>query len=368
MATTPKGKGFITRFMIDGERHTKVTKTRTEGEAWELEARAALKLGKPLPQGEKKLGGSDAGTIGNLLRETIKMHWSKAKGSHGQVTNATTFMKWCGDAMSIREAFAQDTLDEFFEHLTDEREVAPGTMNRYASAISTMADRVSKLLGDDMGELPRFKESRGRYRYFSREEEANIAGLWTLWGKTDEVDFLTFLIDTGARTFKEGGAIEWNSLQEDRAIFWNTKNGSFRSVPLSDRAKAAVARMKLKHHNTQAGPFRHLGKSYMRHLWTKTRAQFPPLDDAVLYCTRHTYGSRMVMEGVPLSALKTLMGHSDIKMTEKYAVFEDSLTFALALQALNSPTKTLPVVGVVATAQPGVEAAKPGAKRGAKSR
>jgi hypothetical protein len=38
---------------------------------------------------------------------------------------------------------------------------------------------------------------------------------------------------------------------------------------------------------------------------------------------------------VPLSVLKKLMGHSDIKMTERYAVFEDSAAFEVAFKALN---------------------------------
>ena len=48
----------------------------------------------------------------------------------------------------------------------------------------------------------------------------------------------------------------------------------------------------------------------------------------------------MVMNGVPLSVLKKLRGHSDIKMTERYAVFEDSAAFATALAALNGQHKT----------------------------
>jgi hypothetical protein len=43
----------------------------------------------------------------------------------------------------------------------------------------------------------------------------------------------------------------------------------------------------------------------------------------------------MVMDGVPRSVLKKLMGHSDIKMTERYAIFEDNAAFAAALAALN---------------------------------
>lgn len=47
----------------------------------------------------------------------------------------------------------------------------------------------------------------------------------------------------------------------------------------------------------------------------------------------------MVMNGVPLSVLKKLRGHSDIKMTERYAVFEDSAASATAPAASTANTR-----------------------------
>jgi integrase len=333
LATYPKGNKYITKFMVNGERHTKMHDTQAEGEAWELEARAALKLGKPMPQAEKKIGGSDAGKLGNLLRETATLHWSKGKDSSKCELNAATFVKWCGTEMSVSEAFKQDNIDDFIAYLVNEREVSGSTINRYCSAISVMAQRAIRKR-DQLPTFPRYKESRGRFRFFSHEEETAVTNLWTVWERSLELDFFIFLIDTGARTYTEGTALKWDACHKDRVIFWETKNGGFRAVPLSDRARAILDRLR-KTKGNQPGPFSELTKPYMRHLWENTRAQIPGLADAVLYCTRHTYGSRMVMNGVPLSVLKKLMGHSDIKMTERYAIFEDGAAFAHALAALN---------------------------------
>jgi integrase len=333
MTTYPKGNKFITKFMVDGTRHTKMHDTRAEGEGWELEARGALKLGKPLPDAEKRIGGSDAGTLGNLLRETATLHWSKGKDSSKCELNAQTFVTWCGEGMSILEAFTQANIDDFLAYLLNEREVAGSTVNRYKSAISVMMNRVAKKL-PEVPTFPKFKENKGRFRFFSHEEETAILGLWQIWEKFDEGAFFQFLIDTGARTYTEGAALKWDDIHKDRAIFWDTKNGSFRAVPLSNRAQEVLRDLRARKGN-QKGPFTDLTKPYMRWLWERTRAQLPQVGDAVLYCTRHTYGSRMVMNGVPLSVLKKLMGHSDIKMTERYAVFEDSAAFAVALAALN---------------------------------
>lgn len=348
MATYAKGNKFITKFMVNGDRYVRMHDTEAEGQAWELEARAALKLGKPLPQAEKKIGGSDAGKLSNLLRETATLHWAKGKDSSKTELNATTFVNWCGPDMAVADAFKQSNIDDFVAYLVNEREVSGATINRYCSAIRVMARRAIKR-ADQMPEFPRYKESRGRFRFFSHEEEAQITGLWTLWEKHDERDFFTWLIDTGARTYTEGVALKWDAVYPDRVIFWDTKNGSFRAVPLSARAREILDHLKQRKGN-QPGPFSEFTKPYLRGLWEKTRAQFPSLSDAVIYCTRHTYGSRMVMNGVPLSVLKKLMGHSDIKMTERYAVFEDGAAFEVALRALNGggfapPEPRLRIVG-----------------------
>jgi integrase len=355
MATYPKGNKFITKFMVDGKRHTKMHDTAAEGEAWELTARGALKLGKAIPEGEKKIGGSDAGSLGNLLRETATLHWSKGKDSSKCELNASTFVNWCGKDMGVVEAFSQENIDEFLQYLLNEREVEGSTVNRYKSAIRVMMERVKHKL-PAVPTFPKFRENKGRFRFFSHEEELAILSLWTVWERYHESEFFQFLIDTGARTYTEGQVLKWDDIHKDRVIFWDTKNGSFRAVPLSNRAQDIIASLR-KRKGNQPGPFTELTKPHMRWLWERTRAQLPQVEDAVVYCTRHTYGSRMVMNGVPLSVLKKLMGHSDIKMTERYAVFEDSAAFEVAFKALNgggfAPARPSPIGLVVDNAAGG---------------
>ncbi len=334
MPTYRKGKKFITKFMVDGVRHSRMTDTEAKGEAWELQARAALKLGQPLPDAEvRRIGGTDAGTLGNLFRETEVQHWSRQKDSSKTILNASIFVQWVGPNASVQHAFSQETTNKFIEYLLTERKVAPATVNRYKSAIGVMAKRVKRQL-DELPEMPKFKESRGRFRFFSEPEEAAITGLWRLWSRLVEVDFFIFLVETGARTYTEGVALNWDAVHKDRVIFWDTKNGGFRSVPLTTRARQALIRQQ---HNGLAGPFSGLSKRWLRTLWNNTRAQLPQVADAVLYCTRHTFGSRAIMRGIPLTVVQKLMGHATIEMTQRYAIFEDGAAFEIALAALNRP-------------------------------
>jgi integrase len=50
-----------------------------------------------------------------------------------------------------------------------------------------------------------------------------------------------------------------------------------------------------------------------------TRALDRVAIDGSLHCLRHTYGSHLVMAGVPLRTVQVLMGHSTILVTERYA-------------------------------------------------
>ena len=47
------------------------------------------------------------------------------------------------------------------------------------------------------------------------------------------------------------------------------------------------------------------------------------IKDATIHTMRHTYASHLVMGGCPLRTLMELLGHSDRRVTEKYAHLSD---------------------------------------------
>lgn len=324
MAVRQKGGQFQADFMVRGERHRRSFDTKEEAEAWELEARAALKLGKPVPapkaQPVRTLGGGDAATMRGVLRSAERLHWAGLKDDKSAL-NANTFVKWCGDNAVPADVLTTEKIEEFVtEHLLGERNVAGATVNRYLSAIGTLIKFAGKRLPDgppDLSHLWR-KESEGRIRWFSDDEEALILQTWLLWSKNLERDFFLFLVDTGARPFAEGAKVPWKDFGNRRVTFWDTKNGKARTVPLTTRAWDAVQRLRTRLGN-RPGPFADIDKDNIERLWKRTREHIPGLSDTVLYTARHTCCSRLVQRGADLMRVKEWMGHKNIHTTMRYA-------------------------------------------------
>ena len=171
----------------------------------------------------------------------------------------------------------------------------------------------------DIPHIRRFKESQGRIRTISYEEENRIKEIFRSWGENDAADLVTFLVDTGAR-LSEGlrlkcEDISWNQL----CIFiWKTKNKTPRVVPITDRVNALLKeRCQVQELDR---PFGMLNQPHLSYIWGKARKEMGIDDkDFTIHALRHTTATRLINAGVPIYVVQQFLGHSNVKVTERYA-------------------------------------------------
>lgn len=299
--------------LLEGRESFEIFSKRTaeaEG-AWSLKRAADLCLRTPGPAG-----------------------WAGTKGSMTAQTNISYAIRYFGPDKLLSE-ISYDDIEEFVSYLegsaSDDkgrfRTNTPATINRKLSALSKVM-KFSKKRGG-LSKLPDFpdrgKESRGRICELSAEEEQEVLEHLTNFGLFEQRDVVQCLIDTGCRPselwwvlvrdldFKQGVILIHGRDAK------GTKNGEYRSVPMTKRVKdVMIRRASERNPHERVFPF---DKEWLRRGWDKARAAMGRSDDPdfIPYICRHTRASRLVRKNVSLQIVKQWMGHKTLEMTSRYS-------------------------------------------------
>lgn len=334
MAVRERGGSFQADVKLGDVRHRETFKTREEAEAWELEARAAYKLGKPIPKpGGGQVKNAKIANIADLAAHCEKVHWRGKKASADLVRNAYLFVKWVGPKMAVAEALSAENIHEYVEYRQDEKMNAGATINRHLSSISVLCNYATELeLIPKAPKMPWQEEGEGRLRFYSEQEEAQIAALVTRWGRSDVADLFTFLADTGFRV-SEALRLEWQDIR-GRAITViaaHAKNKQTRTVTATSRVEAVLQRARSGPSGNAKGPFAGITRVQLRAIWNRLRIALEWMDEhTVIHTYRHTCASRLVQRGVDLYRVKQWMGHKSLTTTMRYAHLAPAHLEALA--------------------------------------
>lgn len=252
-------------------------------------------------------------SLRTLLNRYVDILWEP--GSHKY--NVTSFVGELDEILLGAEfsEFTDEMMDTLIAALR-KRGNSNATINRKMAALSKLLRKAQKM-GDIHGlpEFTRLKEKAGRIRFLEPEEEtrlfAAVSEKSELYGR-----FCIFLIDTGAR-LGEGTGLRWQDLNRDRATFWLTKSGKSRSVPLTERAAAAIQASE----RTRRGPFTSIVQAKFRAAWNEAKQEvgLGSEPDVVPHILRHTCASRLVQGGIDIRRVQTWLGHQTLQMTMRYA-------------------------------------------------
>ena len=267
-----------------------------------------------------------------LIERFLEMLAAEAGASANTIAAYGTDLRLASQALDGGLALADRAA---IERLAEEwRDLARATVARKSAALRRFYGFLldEKLRADDPGSaLPRPGTGRGLPKTLSNADvEAIFAAIQTRIDRVppDPHDLrllalIELLYGSGLRA-SELVSLPRGAVQPDKPyLILRGKGGKERLVPLSDRARAAVAAW--REHVDPARPWLFpSGKGHLRRirLYQMVReiaglAGIPP-DRISPHVLRHAFATHLLEGGADLRALQTMLGHADIATTEIY--------------------------------------------------
>lgn len=202
-----------------------------------------------------------------------------------------------------------------------DRRVSSSTVNRETALLRAVMERARKLWKVDVAavnwKLHRLQEADHRTRYLSVEEADRLIGVAAPHLRPAIITALF----TGLR-LTNVMALDWADVDlPARRITVRVKSrkpgGKVLSVPIATPLVAELALLGA----ADTGPvFTYRGRpvAKMRRSFT-TALRAAGIADFHWHDLRHTSASWMVQRGVPIAVVRDILGHSDIKLTMRYA-------------------------------------------------
>jgi integrase len=256
-------------------------------------------------------------TWSELQNQAMNRLWKATKSEPTASVNTYSAVEFFGPDVIVSDLNVQQ-IDKYVDSLQAKGN-SNATINRKLSALSKMLKFA--LDRDWITKLPKIskrKESNGRIRWLTPQEEHKLVQHYNETNRPDLATFVMFLLDTGARV-GEALAVKWKDFSNGSVTFWDTKNNSPRSVPITARVRSILNLDNLS--PSEGGPFEKVSYNEFIYIWHKTKKAlgYGEDDQFVPHCLRHTCASRLAQAGVPLITIKEFMGHKTIQITLRYA-------------------------------------------------
>lgn len=219
------------------------------------------------------------------------------------------------------------------------KEVSGPRCNRELATLKVVFSKAvlwGRVQDNPVKRIQMFPENQNRERFLSSKEKDALLSK-SGWMKS----ILQAALKTGMRQ-GEILALKWAdvNLDQNELQILNSKSGKKRFIPLN----ADMAEILKRHPKRGIFVFTDdEGRCLSRHgffrtafesLVAKLAAQGTP--HFVFHDLRHTFGSDLAMKGVDAVTIKDLMGHSSLRMTERYMHLAPSHK-RIAVELLNSP-------------------------------
>jgi integrase len=181
-----------------------------------------------------------------------------------------------------------------------------------------------------------------RDKYLTAEQTQALMRALDLEPDKGAAAVLAMLTVTGAR-LSEIMLATWDNVDFDRGMLTvpRSKNGRPRYIPLSPIAVAILERQAIRRlpDNPHVFPsWRRCGRAIegVRGAWRRAKKAAGLPDDLRVHDLRHSFASALANSGTPLNEIGTVLGHTQLSTTTRYAHHSPQRLIATATAASNA--------------------------------
>ncbi|TGU71635.1 site-specific integrase [Geomonas terrae] len=213
-----------------------------------------------------------------------------------------------------------ETIKRLVKKLEDSG-VKGATINRYLATIKTLLRHHQQ----PWEHIKLKKESKGRIRVLSKEEEVTVVSLLrdSDHGKNrsyypEAADLVEVLVDTGCR-LSEILNLKYEDINWDTNLIsiWINKGDNPRSIPMTKRVRGILL---ARQGRSSVKPFTlDIDQAQKAWSWARKRMMLGGDKEFVMHALRHTTATRLLAKGIDIYTVKSYLGHSTIQVTERYA-------------------------------------------------
>jgi integrase len=209
-----------------------------------------------------------------------------------------------------------------------ETSLSPSSVNRHLATVRAMfnlALRWELYEGRNPAASPGMLRERQRDRYLTADQTQALVRALDASPCQDSAAALALLIVTGARK-QEVLKATWDHVDLDRGMLTvpRAKNGKARHIPLSPVAAALLRRQLARRANACPHVFpstRRPGQALhdLRRAWVTAKQAAGLPADLHIHDLRHSFASALANAGIPLFEIGTVLGHTQLSTTTRYA-------------------------------------------------
>lgn len=311
-----KNGKYYCRFQIDGERHHFLCAgAESEKDAKKLESQFMFKVQQQqngvMPKELKNI------TINQICKMYLEYSEVNKKSYSSDVSRTKLIKQYFGEATLIKN-IQPEKVEKFKDFLLEQNR-SKMTVNRYLEQLKTifkMAMDNDYLVKNPCKTIKKFPVKNYSVRYLKEDEEKRLFQVLPNYLK----GIVIVALNTGLRK-SNILELKWEQINFDFKFIEVLENKGNKHIllPLNDTlfdlfmATPEANRTGYIFINPETGlPYKDIKKA-----WT-TALKTANIENFRFHDLRHTVGTRLAKENVPVNVIKEILAHSDIKTTMRY--------------------------------------------------